>query len=220
MSRTTLNTLLLIAFVLTVALNWLGPPDTGQRNFEYFPNMAHSVRYNAFAPNPNFPDGKTLQQPVPGTIPRGYHPLHYAPTKEDALRAGEELRNPFQAADARALERGAFVFASFCQACHGAGGRGDGPVSLRGFPAPPSLLADKARNLKEGQIFHILSYGQGNMPSYAAQVSQQDRWKLILYLRKLQQEAEQAQPQTPPSQPAQAHPIRAELTTGSNGVRP
>jgi hypothetical protein len=120
-SRVLLNTFLLVVFIVSVKLNWLRPPDPGRRNIEYFPNMAHSARYAAFSPNPEFPDGKTLQQPEPGAIPRGYRPVHYKPTPEDALRAGEELQNPFAAAPARHLDRGTFVFTNFCQACHGAG---------------------------------------------------------------------------------------------------
>lgn len=215
MSRATLNTILLIAFAATVGLNWYGPPDLSRRNFEYFPNMARSARYNSFSPNPDFPDGKTLQQAVPGTIPRGFHPLHFVATKEDALRAGEELQNPFVASDTRAVERGQFVFTNFCQPCHGAGARGDGPVALRGYPAPPSLLADKARNLKDGQIFHILSGGQGNMPSYASQISQEDRWKVILYVRKLQMESA-----APPSSLKPAQAASGGQNVGSSGGRP
>ncbi|HZP01469.1 MAG TPA: cytochrome c [Terriglobia bacterium] len=220
MSRRKLNTILLVTFVATVALNWFGTPDLTRRSYEYFPNMARSARYNAFEPNPNFGDGKTLQPPVPGTIPRGFHPLRLVASKEDAIRAGEELQNPFSSSDARALERGQLVFGNFCQACHGAGGRGDGPVALRGFPAPPSLLADKARNLKDGQIFHILSVGQGNMPSYAAQILQEDRWKAVLYVRKLQQEGAPAQPKTPSPLPGQPQPARADLGAGVSGGQP
>ena len=51
------------------ALNLAVRPDLTRPNFEYFPNMAHSARYNAFAANPNFSDGKTLQPPPPGSIP-------------------------------------------------------------------------------------------------------------------------------------------------------
>lgn len=198
MSRGTLNVILLILLVATVAVTWLGAPDTGRRNFEYFPNMARSPRYNGFSPNPNFPDGKTLREPVPGTLPRGFVPLHYTASKEDALRAGEELVNPCPSGDRRALDRGGFVFANFCQECHGAGGTGNGPVSMRGFPAPASLVADRARNMKDGQMFHILTFGQNNMPSYAAQVSPDDRWKAILYVRSLQKQATAPSPATGP----------------------
>jgi mono/diheme cytochrome c family protein len=216
-SRATLNTILLIALLAIIGLYWYGPPDLGRRNIEYFPNMAQSARYSGFAPNPNFSDGKTLQQLVPGTIPRGFHSLHLVATKEDAIRASEELQNPFSVTEVQLLNRGQFVYTNFCQACHGPGGRGDGPVALRGFPAPPSLLGDKARNLKDGQIFHILSVGQGNMPAYASQVSQEDRWKVILYVRKLQKESGQAQPQVPSPQPAQAQPLRADLRVDAGG---
>ena len=49
--------------------------DTSQRGFEYMPDMAHSVPYDAYAPNPVTRDGKTLQAPVPGTVPRGMRRL-------------------------------------------------------------------------------------------------------------------------------------------------
>ncbi|HNA07430.1 MAG TPA: cytochrome c, partial [Leptospiraceae bacterium] len=37
---------------------------------------------------------------------------------------------------------------------------------------------------------HIITMGRGLMASYAAQIEPDDRWKIILYIRKLQ-EAEQ-----------------------------
>jgi len=47
-SYLTLNIFLLIAFVASVALNWMGAPNTSRPNLEYMPNMAHSVRFAAF----------------------------------------------------------------------------------------------------------------------------------------------------------------------------
>ncbi len=181
-----LNLVLLVAFLGSLVLNWAARRDATRPNLEFLPEMVRTARYNAFSPNSNFPDGKTLQAPVPGTIPRGYLPLDYRATPEDAARAGRELKNPFSSAEAMALERGASVYRNFCQACHGTTGLGDGPVALRGFPAPPSLLVEKAVKMPDGQIFHILTYGQKNMPSYASQISREDRWKVILFVRSLQ----------------------------------
>lgn len=184
--RLALNAFLLLALVAVVMAAWLATPDPARPNLEFLPQMAHSPRYNAFASNHNFTDGSTLHTPEPGTIPRGYMPLHYAATPQDAARAGEELQSPAALGNNWARQRGAFVFAAFCQECHGAGGAGNGPIVQRGFPPPPSLLADHARGLKDGQIFHIFTYGQNNMPSYASQISRQDRWYVIAYLRTLQ----------------------------------
>ena len=202
--RGVLNAILLLALLATFALNLAVRPDLARPNYEYFPNMAHSPRYNAFAPNPNFPDGKTLQAPPAGSIPRGFLPIHYAATPQDALLAGDELQQPLPADDAAAMERGAAVFKNFCQECHGPSGKGDGPVAQRGFPPPPPLTADHAVKLKDGQIFHILSYGQGNMPSYASQLSRNDRWRVVLYVRSLQQHAAAASaPPAPAAKGAQ-----------------
>lgn len=58
--------------------------------------------------------------------------------------------------------------------------------------------------MKDGQMFHVVTYGFGNMPSYAVQVSREDRWKAILHIRDLQRkEAAAAQNQAAaPAEPA------------------
>ena len=194
MLRVMLNIALLLAALGLVIGNWALLPDRTRPNYEFLPDMAHAPRYNAFAPNPEFADGQTLQLPPPGSIARGSMPLHYGPTPQDALRAGEELHSPVDGNNAQAQERGAVVFATYCAACHGPRATGDGTVTQRGFPSPPSLLLAHALNMKDGQVFHVLTYGQGNMPSYAGQVSRQDRWNVIAYLRTLQNQAPPAAP--------------------------
>ncbi len=207
MGRVVLNGFLLLAVLASVTASWIFSSDPAKPNFEFLPQMAHSPRYNAFAPNPNFGDGSTLQRPEPGTIARGSMPLHYAATPQDAVRAGEELKSPLDANNVRARERGAFIFSNFCVVCHGAGGTGNGPVAQRGYPPPPSLLAEHAMKMKDGQLFHVLTYGQNNMPSYASQLSREDRWNAILYVRTMQAAATPipapAAPSTSPLKPAQ-----------------
>jgi mono/diheme cytochrome c family protein len=189
MRRSTLNFILLLALLAVLGLDLTLRPDPGVRNADFVPEMVASVAAEPFSASAVFPDGKTLQAPPAGAIVRGRPPLHYQATPADAARAGRELANPFPAANAKALARGATVYANYCQVCHGPAGKGDGPVAQRGFPAPPSLLADKALGLPDGQIFHILTYGQGNMPPYAAQIGREDRWMAVLHVRELQRTA-------------------------------
>jgi mono/diheme cytochrome c family protein len=177
--------LMLGAVVLTLGIK----RDTALPNYEFLPEMVHSIPFDAFAANPVFPDGKTLQAPVPGTIARGYMPLHYSATPEDAARAGAELVNPFSLEDAEALKRGARVYGIYCLPCHGGQGNGDGLVTQRGYPPPPPLSSESSMVMSDGQIFHIITYGQKNMPAYAAQIPRDDRWKAVLYTRELQKQA-------------------------------
>lgn len=214
--RVILNGFLLLTVVMSVTASWIFSSDPARPNFEFLPQMAHSPRYNAFAPNANFANGTTLQRPEPGAIARGSMPLRYAATPQDALRAGEELKSPFDLSNVRAQERGAFVFSNFCAICHGAGGTGNGPVAQRGYPPPPSLLAEHALKMKDGQLFHVLTYGQNNMPSYASQLSRDDRWNVILYVRTVQAAAAPVPaPAAPPTSPTKA--AQADLVKGSGG---
>jgi mono/diheme cytochrome c family protein len=185
-----LNVFLAIAFVLCVACGLLIRPRPSLLNIEVHPDMVRTAAYKAYSVNSNFSDGKTLQEPPPDTIPRGFHLVDYQATEADAIRAGEELKNPYGVEDHSAFTRGTFVFRTWCLPCHGAIGRGDGPVAMRGFPAPPPLNSEKTLTLKDGRMFHILTYGQKNMPSYAAQVSEDDRWKAVLFVRSLQRSAQ------------------------------
>lgn len=186
------NVLLLTAFTVIVVLNFTLRRDPARPNYEYLPEMVHSVSFESFSANPNFADGKTLQTPPEGTIPRGHPPLDYEATEEDALRAGVELTNPIDPEDSEATSRGRHVFQTFCVPCHGAGGKGDGPVSMRGFPPPPSLLVQKTVEMPDGRMFHVVTFGQKNMPGYSVQISQDDRWKAIRYVRVLQDTARKA----------------------------
>jgi mono/diheme cytochrome c family protein len=58
-------------------------------------------------------------------------------------------------------------------------------------------LAEHARGLADGQIFHIVTHGQGLMPAHGSQVAQEDRWKIVHYIRSLQSPARTAQKDTP-----------------------
>lgn len=149
-----------------------------------FPDMVASVPYDAYDPNPVTSSGQTLMVPPEGTVPVGYEPFSYGPGEEEALRAAAELVNPLEPAK-ETLARGNEIYETMCLVCHGAGGEGDGPIIGR-FPNPPSLLAEHARSYSDGRIFHVISRGQGLMPSHAVQVRSEDRWKVIHYLRQLQ----------------------------------
>ena len=154
---------------------------------EYFAtdnNMVDSVPYDAFAPNPVTRDGKTMIAPPKGSIARGAKPFRYGTSVTEAERAGRELTNPVPPSP-EALSRGEHEFQVYCSPCHGPRGLADGLI-IPLFSKPPLLAAEHARSLPDGQIFHIISRGQKLMPSLAVQVQPEDRWKIIHFIRSLQ----------------------------------
>ncbi len=169
---------------LAVALaSAVGCKAAGEKpGLTFLPDMMKSVPYDTY--DPNTVTGSTLRLPPEGTAPMEAEAFPYLAGPEEAKRAGAELTNPL-AASAEELARGQRVYETTCIVCHGPKGQGDGPIIGR-FPNPPSLQADRARKLPDGQIYHIVTRGQGIMPSHAAQVLPKDRWRVILYVRQIQ----------------------------------
>lgn len=170
-----------------VAVHAALKPDFSRRNYVMFTEMAQSRAVESFASSAELPGGQALQPLVAGVVPRGQRPPEHGPGPEEAERAGVELVQPFSPDDAAALQRGAQRFGIFCAVCHGPGGEGDGVVTQRGLPPPPSLLGARALALPDGALFHVVTWGQGKMAPFAAELSPEDRWQVVLHVRRLQE---------------------------------
>jgi mono/diheme cytochrome c family protein len=170
------------------ALHFVLRPDPSRRNWELFPDMVESVACESFSADALLPGGTTQQPPVDGVVVRGAREFAYGSGPEEAQRAGRELVNPFALDDAAVLERGKRVYSTYCVVCHDAQGNGRGTVVARGVLPPPSFKGTRALSIADGEMFHIVTRGQGNMASYAAQIPVDDRWKAITWVRRLQQE--------------------------------
>jgi len=171
--------ILVLVFLQSCTKN---PEDRG---FTVFDDMVHSPAYEAFSENELTPDGKTMMMPVKGSIARGKMPHPYGNTEADAIRAGEELIDPYQETPA-SLARGEYLYQNFCVACHGVTGEGDGNVIAKKFPAPPALKSAKIKAYTKGRIYHVITVGIGDMPAHGPQMIIQDRWYLAQYLKKFQ----------------------------------
>jgi len=86
------------------------------------------------------------------------------------------------------MKRGQERYNIYCSVCHGMTGYGDGIVARRGFnkPSPANYHQDRLRQAPVGHFFDAMTNGWGAMPSYASQVSVEDRWRIAAYIRALQ----------------------------------
>jgi mono/diheme cytochrome c family protein len=113
-------------------------------------------------------------------------------TDEERKRAAVESFIPtkyietLETAEYNAKE-GKELFETFCIHCHGKTGQGDGPVITKGgFLSTPPSYSSKLNDRTLGSIFYTITYGQRMMGPLASQVNKEERWKLALYVRKLQ----------------------------------
>jgi mono/diheme cytochrome c family protein len=92
--------------------------------------------------------------------------------------------NPI-AADDSSLARGERKFMKTCVPCHGKALAGDGPVAPLFMP-PPDLLAAPTRARKDGFIYSYIRFGGVVMPPYGAQVTPEEAWDLVNFVRHMQ----------------------------------
>ena len=148
---------------------------------EPFNWMMEQNKQKAQQPSSLFKDGIGMRLPVTGTVAQGFLPY---PFKGKPDEAGKYLINPLLPT-IEIVERGKSKYLAFCSPCHGNFGRGDSRLQGQ-FPNPPTLNSDKVRNWPDGSLYHVITEGQNVMPSYEAQISREDRWAIIRYIRILQ----------------------------------
>lgn len=174
------------ALVGVLALMQSCKSDPNSPGFEYMPDMYRSPALEAYSGYGFYADSMATRKPVENTIPRGFMPYPYPNTTEGYEAAGADLKNPIPYSKDVVAE-GKMIYSKFCIQCHGKDGQGDGTVASNPrWPGPPPAYNGRLKDLPEGQIFHSITYGKGLMGSHSAQISQEDRWKLVYYVQTLQ----------------------------------
>ncbi len=125
----------------------------------------------------------------PGTIPQSFRPY---PLQADQASLANTVKNPVAVTDS-SLRYGKLMYETACIVCHGIDGKGMGYIVPK-YPQPPDLTSARVRNWTDGDIFHVITHGQGRMWSYKSQLKPEERWATINYVRALQR-AEYPEPQ-------------------------
>ncbi|GGG55778.1 c-type cytochrome [Hymenobacter glacieicola] len=173
----------LLASVFTTACNRADDPG-----LEYAPEMYASLPYEPLKQeqsNKVNPMGLNMRVPAVGTVPRGKANYYTHIAKDDIATAETSLRNPYSYTK-DALEEGKTLYVRNCQHCHGESGAGDGPVGAK-FKGVPNYSVGAYKTMNDGHIYHVIQWGKGRMMPHGSQVNPQERWKIAMYVRMLQQ---------------------------------
>lgn len=174
------------------------------QGLEYAPQMYHSVAYEPLTQitdesqgdwlsnredekgefyNSNIynPHNMNMREPVENTVPRnknGYLPYRL---KAFELEEAALIENPIELSD-EVLDEGETLYLQYCSSCHGAGGEGDGKAGLI-IGGVANLKGGAYLDLPEGHIFHVITKGKGRMGAHGSQITPENRWKIVHYVK-------------------------------------
>ena len=146
--------------------------------------MADQPHQRPLEPSNFFDDGMASRPVEPGTVAR-------AGKEQNGPRFHSKVDGklvdtfPFEVT-MEVLARGQERYEIFCAPCHDRLGTGQGMIVRRGFTPARSFHDPRLRDASAGHFFEVITQGFGQMPSYANQLSEQDRWAVIAYIRALQ----------------------------------
>lgn len=121
----------------------------------------------------------------PRNMPAGTFPQHGGEPPMTRQEAAVSLQNPLSPTATR-LDHGKALFATYCAVCHGATGKGDGPVASQMIIPPPNLTTAQPAERTDGYLYATIRNGSIVMPAYDDAMSAAERWQVVLYLRHLQ----------------------------------
>ena len=163
------------ALIVLSACNRVGPG---------WQKMGRQPRYDPLEPSDFFADGMSARPRIAGTVARGELVTNpFLVTGKINGADGDGF--PFPITE-QVLNRGNERFNIYCTPCHGRLGDGNGMIPSRGYRHPPSFHTDTLRTAPTGHFFDVMTNGFGAMPPYAPQVSPEDRWAIVAYIRALQ----------------------------------
>jgi len=95
------------------------------------------------------------------------------------------VKNPLKKT-AENLAAGQETFRDNCEVCHGPKGDGNGPTAKTLTIKPANFTDPKLMSMEtDGSLFWKMSKGRGAMPTWEDQLSETERWQLVLYIRSL-----------------------------------
>lgn len=157
----------------------------------YMPDMVYGTAYETYSSTERL-EKKGVHytaRPVEGTIARGDMMAYRLKNDSLGYLQSANVKSPLipGSVNMKEAER---LYLINCGICHGTKLDGNGPLFKGGegpyTAAPKDLLSAEIKALAEGTMFHSLTYGKGQMGSYASQLNTKQRWEVVAYIKSKQ----------------------------------
>lgn len=164
----------------------------------YMPDMYYSRAYETYGYNDVGGERDTLKQrginytgmPVPGTVARGDMISYHLTDDSAGMKAAESLRSPLDSVKAtpEQMKEAERLYLINCGICHGDKLDGNGPLPAGGayVAVPANFTAPNIKAFPDGHYFYVMTFGIRSMGSYASQLTPEQRWWVLKYIRSKQ----------------------------------
>jgi mono/diheme cytochrome c family protein len=192
-----------VACVSTVGILGFRGSHTRRPSIELFPDMVRQNKVRPETPSAFFPDEMSSRLVPAGTVPHnGPYVVNGEVLKIDGkpVYAYEDTPvttgripgttnfapvNPLPITR-QLLERGQQRYQINCMPCHGPTGDGKGITSKYGMVAMANFHDKRLIDMPDGEIFNTITHGKNLMGAYGPNVTVEDRWAIIAYVRTLE----------------------------------
>ena len=201
----------ILAFIVITAMLGLVPfafiynarlSKSSKPHFHVVPNMDFQPKFGAQKLGVNLPpvfkNGAVAREQPGDTVARGE--LQTDTHFYNGIVDGEWAKTfppRIEISDA-SIDRGKRQFEIYCRPCHGDDGKGNGMIAVRaleigagntGWNAPSNITDKDKVAMPHGELYNTITYGIRTMQGYGSQISPEDRWHMVLYIRALQRAA-------------------------------
>ena len=180
-----IRTFLLLAVIMGLGTMMNSCDSKREPGKTYMPDMAYSRAYEAYTANDLAKqDINYIPYPVEGTIRRGDLFPYPLPNDSNGYKMSATIKDPLPPLDETQMKEAQRLFNINCAICHGAEMNAQGPLGTGGkVPAIANLTLAQYIAMPEGTMFHSVTYGKGNMGSYASQLTRRQRWMVVQYVK-------------------------------------
>ncbi len=93
------------------------------------------------------------------------------------------------------VQKGKDLYMKNCKSCHGDVGKHNG---LPLVPPPPDITSDLMQANTSGELFYKITHGKDGMPRFETTISEDDRWRLVNFIRNYNPDIEPVLVEAPP----------------------
>jgi len=166
---------MLAGALAAAALTLAACTPTGSYPIDFFYEMHYEPSQRRLEPNRIPPPAGSV--PITGSSP--------AYTWDQVT----SLANPVPR-NAQTHTRAQTLFDVNCAMCHGQNADGQSFIAQQFTSAhlypPVDLHSQRVRDRTDGQLYWIVTNGEGNMPTFRSLLTDDDRWAMVDYIRDLQ----------------------------------